>query len=73
MKDTKFPIALTSSVLFVYCVFVVMNIAFPLIFFLFITVNALFVWMIIRILKDGKPSEKVFEEYFYEDFPHKRA
>ena len=34
---------------------------------LFLTLNAAFIWMVIRILKDGEPSTKSFDDYFYED------
>lgn len=30
------------------------------------------IWMVYRILKDGKASEKTWEEYFYEDYSYKR-
>ena len=30
------------------------------------------IWMVYRILKDGKPSDKTWEDYFYEDHPYKR-
>jgi len=29
-------------------------------------------WMVIRILKDGTPSEKTFEDHFYDDHDYHR-
>ncbi len=73
MKEIQFPISLTSSALLLYVVFTYFNMPYALVFTLFLVVNVLFIWMIIRILKDGKPSEKSFDDYFYEDFPEKRS
>ncbi len=30
------------------------------------------IWMAIRILKDGKPTDKNWDEHFYEDHPYRR-
>ena len=30
------------------------------------------IWMVYRILKDGKHSDKTWEDYFYEDHPYRR-
>jgi len=49
-----------------------MNVPYSWVMSLFLLVNGLFIWMIIRILKDGTPSEKSFDDYFYEDFEEKR-
>ncbi len=67
MEKLKFPVTITSVVLFLYGMSVVLNLKYPIIFWLFVLTNILFVWMVIRILKDGKPSEKTFDEAFYED------
>ena len=72
MKALRFPIGITTFVLFFYAISTLVDIPYSLVFMLFLLTNVLFIWMVIRILKDGKPSEKTFDEYFYEDFPEKR-
>ena len=72
MDAIKFPIGLTTAVLIIYVFFSQMNVPYSWVMSLFLLVNGLFIWMIIRILKDGNPSEKSFDDYFYEDFEEKR-
>ena len=72
MENIKFPIALTSSVLLLYVVTSALNFPYAFVFWLFVLVNGLFLWMIYKILKDGKPSEKSFEDVFYEDWDYPR-
>ncbi|MEJ2005626.1 MAG: hypothetical protein P8X57_11825 [Cyclobacteriaceae bacterium] len=43
------------------------NMVFAIIFTLFMMLNFFTIWMVIRILKDGTPTDKTFEDYWYED------
>jgi hypothetical protein len=44
-----------------------LGVPYALISTLFISLNILIVWMVIRVLKDGVPSTKKFSENWYED------
>ncbi len=71
MKNLFLPIAATTLVLFIYLISVYSNVVFNVVFLLFVTLNILIVWMVIRILKDGEPSGRTFEDQWYEDEPPK--
>lgn len=73
MKAIKFPIYFTSSVLLLYLVTAALEFPFAIVFWLFVLINGLLVWMVYRVLKDGKPSEKSFDDVFYEDWDYKRS
>ncbi|MEM6831841.1 MAG: hypothetical protein AAF551_15120 [Bacteroidota bacterium] len=73
MDKLKFPISLTSSVLLLYIVSAAFDMPYALVFWLFVLINGLFIWMVLKILKDGKPSTKQFDEVFYEDYDYKRS
>jgi membrane protein implicated in regulation of membrane protease activity len=68
MQNIRFPIWLTTIVLFIYVASVAMGFPFPIIFALFLLGNGLLIWMVYRVLRFGQPSEKTFEEAFYEDY-----
>ena len=67
MDKIKAPIAITTIILVVYSFSTQLDISYSIIFTLFILANAVFLWMVFKILKDGQPSEKSFDDYFYED------
>ena len=67
MSKIKAPIAITTIILVVYSFSTQLDISYSIIFTLFIIANAVFLWMVFKILKDGQPSEKSFDDYFYED------
>lgn len=67
MKAVQFPIFAASFVLLLYMISVIANLAFAIIFMLFTLGNAITIWMVIRVLKDGNPSAQTFEEAWYED------
>jgi len=73
MGPVKFPILFTSAYLLVYTLLPYFGATLELMFTLFLCSPFLVVWMVIRILKDGKPSGKKFNEgYFYEDFDYRK-
>ena len=67
MERIKIPIALTTLIVVVYTFSTQLSINYSIIFSLFLIAHVAFVWMVIKILKDGKASQKSFDEYFYED------
>jgi len=72
MEGIRFPVYFTSAVLLLYVTTAALEFPYAVIFWLFVLVNGLLIWMVYRVLKDGKPSEKSFEEVFYEDWDYKR-
>jgi len=73
MKNLEVPVGITSAVLFLYVISPYITPIFAVIFSLFLITNILVIWMVIRILKDGTPSTKTFDEYFYEESVTKRV
>ncbi len=73
MDGIRFPVYFTSAVLLLYVMSAAMAFPYAVVFWLFVLVNGLFIWMVYKVLKDGKPSEKSFEEVFYEDHDYRRS
>ena len=69
MEAVKFPIFITTGVLIVYIMATSLGMPYPIAFSLFMLTNGLTIWMVIRVLKDGRPSEYTFEEKWYDDSP----
>ena len=67
MNKIKAPITITTIIVLGYAFSTRLEISYSLIFFLFMLANVALIWMVYKILKDGEPSEKSFDEYFYED------
>ena len=72
MKNIKFPIYLTSSVLAFYAMTPFMPVPYALVATLFLVLNGLTIWMVLRVLKDGEPSKITLKESWYEDYDSKR-
>lgn len=70
MKNIKFPIILTTAALFLYTIAPDLGFSFLAISLFFVIMNILLIWMVIRVLKDGVPSDKKFDDRFYEDYDH---
>ncbi|MCA6073252.1 hypothetical protein [Fulvivirga sedimenti] len=68
MENIYKPIGITTLILLFYLISVFTNLAFGVVFILFVILNIFTIWMVIRILKDGKPSDKSFDECWYEDY-----
>lgn len=69
MGKVGFSILAVTSGLVIFTVLCNANITLPtafLILFLFVLHLAL-IWMVLTILKHGKPSKKTFDEQYYED------
>jgi len=69
MKKIKMPITLTTLFLTFYTITPYVGLPYPFIFASFVTVNVLTIWMVIRILKDGEPSGRTFNNTWYDDRP----
>jgi len=67
MKALKYPIAITTLLLIVYNIMPFVGVPFAIIFFTMLLLTGLTIWMVIKILKDGKPSGRTFEDHWYDD------
>ena len=67
MEAVKFPIYLTTFVLLIYVMSTALGMPYPIAFSLFMLLNGLTIWMVIRVLKDGTESKYTFEEKWYDD------
>jgi len=67
MQNLYKPIGITTLILVFYLISVYTNMVFAIVFMLFLMLNFFTIWMVIRILKDGQPSQKTFDDYWYED------
>lgn len=68
MKKDTIAIALTTIVLFTYCLLSqVQDISYYLIGLLFLLLHVLIIWMVIAILKQPNTVTKTFDEHFYQD------
>lgn len=67
MSKMTISIIATTSCVLLYVILASLPTAFPLVFLLLLLSQCLLVWMVIRILKDNRPSTRTFDEYFYED------
>jgi hypothetical protein len=73
MTRVHSAISWATGILLVYVVFASLPVPFMLVFALFLIATAVFLWMVITILKDPRPSNRTFEEYFYEDSDIRRG
>lgn len=73
MKNIQIPILLTTFylVLYVACLELLGAGSISLILFGFSPV--ILIWMVIRVLKDGVPSGKKFDDHFYDDHNYTRV
>ncbi len=72
MKSISAVISLTTGVVLVYVVASTLPVGFAVAFWLLLLSQGLLIWMVIRILKDKRTSDKTFETHFYEDSPIRR-
>ena len=68
MRNLAIIISLSLAVLLFIVMTPTLNFSFNLIYLLFIVGNGVFIFLVYKILKDGKPSPKKFDEgNWYED------
>jgi len=67
------PIAIVTGFALFYQATPLLGFSEQMIVFMFCVSPFLFMWMVYKVLRDGKPSEKTWEEHFYEDLDYRRA
>lgn len=72
MKQLKVPVLFVSSLVLVYAVSPQLGFSDAGILLFFLLLPPATIWMVYRILKDGTPTTKKWEERFYEDYDYKR-
>jgi Flp pilus assembly protein TadB len=71
MKGSWFPIVLVTAFLLVYVLLAYYSLEY-IVAAMFILSPFLVIWMVYRVLRNGKPSGRTFSEYFYDDVDHQR-
>jgi hypothetical protein len=72
MQKIKWPIAIVTTYLIIYQSAALLGFSDNTIAVMYIASPFLLLWMVYKILKDGTPSERTFDEYFYDDYDYKR-
>lgn len=72
MKKLIVPISFTTTVWLFYQVSPLFSPTMLWLMIMQVFITILMVWMVLRILKDGEPSQRTFEDYFYDDSDYKR-
>lgn len=72
MSRIKFPIISVTLFMVIYNLLPFFNVSSNVIVALFIVSPFAVIWMVYCILKNGKPSEKNWDDYFYEDYNYRR-
>ena len=68
MKNIQFPVYFTSLVLAFYAMTPYLGVPYALVSTLFLALNVMIIWMVVRVLKDGVPSQHTWEETWYDDY-----
>lgn len=72
MKKIKWPIILVTAFAVCYQFTPYLGFSDKTIFILFMISPIAVLWMAYKILKDGVPSGRTFDDYFYDDLDYKR-
>ena len=72
MEKLKWPLGLVSGYLLLYLIAPYAGVIDDVIILMSIFSPVALIWMVVKILKQGKPSSRSFDEYFYEDLDYKR-
>jgi hypothetical protein len=72
MQKIKWPVITVTSFAFFYQLTPYVGFSDKTIIAMFIVSPFAVTWMIYKILKNGIPSQRTFDEYFYEDSDYKR-
>lgn len=67
MKKINFAITITTLGLLFFIVLCSLPVSLVFLQLYLLGLTASLIWMVITILKNGKPSQHTFEERFYED------
>jgi Co/Zn/Cd efflux system component len=72
MQKIKWPIIIVSAYLIFYQSAGFLDFSVNIIIAVYILSSVLLLWMVYKILKDGVPSGRKFDEYFYDDWDYRR-
>lgn len=72
MKKVKFPVLFSTFYLLLHSISPYLGVPESVIIASWMLSPLLVIWMVVRVLKDGVPSDKTFDEHFYEDFSYHR-
>lgn len=67
MEKIKFPVYSATLFLVIYTMMSVMGFPYPLIAGMFSVSPIVVIWMVYRVLRDADPSQKTFNNFWYED------
>lgn len=69
MKGIRLPVYVVTVYLILYTILHLAGVSLFILMPMFSVSPFLVIWMVYKVLKNGKPSSKTFEDQFYEDFP----
>ena len=72
MKKLVFPITFVTTCWLFYQFSPLFDPTFAWIMLMQVFLTVLMAWLVIRILKDGKASDRTFEDHFYDDNDYRR-
>lgn len=72
MENIRFPVVFTTLALFAYALLAQINVPIQIMWAFFIAGPFLVAWMVYRVLKEGVPSKREFDEHFYDDHDYRR-
>jgi hypothetical protein len=72
MQKIKWPVIFVTAYAILYQLTPYFGFSEKTILTLFVIAPIPVFWMVYKILKDGIPSQRTFDEYFYEDSDYKR-
>lgn len=72
MKQLKAPVFFVSILVLIYAVSPQIGFSDSAVILFSLLLPVPVIWMVYRILKEGTPTTKTWEEHFYEDHTYKR-
>lgn len=73
MKQIKIPLFACTLYLSLYTLSPFIGIPDIMIIFMWVLSPFLVIWLVFHVLKDGKASDRTFEEYWYDDVDIRRS
>jgi len=67
MENIKYPVLLATAFVLFFNLTPILGIPYAIIAVLFVLSPFVTLWMVYRVLKDAVPTEKTFDDYWYED------
>ena len=69
MKGIRFPVYFVTACLVLYTMLHQAGVSLLILFPMFGLSPFMVIWMVYQVLKKGKPSNKTFDDQFYDDMP----